>query len=45
MLTDESRGIGVIYISNTSLSGTDRRATGAIFDALWKYGEGQRTQR
>lgn len=45
MLTDESRGIGVIYISNTSLSGTDRRATGAIFDALWKYGEGQRDQR
>lgn len=45
MLTDESRSIGVIYFSNTSLSGTDRRATGAIFDALWKYGEGRRDQR
>jgi len=45
MLTDESRGIGVIYFSNTSLSGTDRRTTGEIFDALWKYGELQRGKR
>lgn len=39
MLSDVAGNVGVIYISNTSLSGTDRRATGAIFDALWKYGE------
>lgn len=45
MLTDASRGIGVIYFSNTSLSGADRRATGEIFDALWKYGESRRTKR
>ncbi|WP_373063175.1 serine hydrolase domain-containing protein [Gemmatimonas sp.] len=42
MLTDESRRVGVIYFSNTSLSGTDRKATGDIFNALWKYGETQR---
>ncbi len=45
MLTDESRRIGVIYFSNTSLSGTDRRATGEIFDALWKYAESRRSTR
>ncbi|MBL0941082.1 MAG: serine hydrolase [Gemmatimonadaceae bacterium] len=39
MLSDAAGNVGVIYISNTSLSGTDRRATGSIFDALWKYGE------
>jgi len=42
MLTDESRRVDVIYFSNTSLSGTDRKATGDIFNALWKYGETQR---
>jgi len=45
MLTDESRRIGVIYFSNTSLSGTDRNLTGAIFNALWTYGEAQRGKR
>lgn len=42
MLTDASRRIGVIYFSNTSLSGSDRKLTGEIFDALWKYGESLR---
>lgn len=45
MLSDVAGTIGVIYISNTSLSGTDRRATGAIFDALWKYAEQLRAGR
>ena len=45
MLTDASRRVGVIYLSNTSLSGTDRRATGEIFDALWTLGEARRDKR
>lgn len=45
MLSDVAGTVGVIYISNTSLSGTERRATGVIFDALWKYGESVRAAR
>ena len=45
MLTNESRSVGVIFLSNTSLSGTDRNATRAIFDALWKHGEDVRQQQ
>ena len=45
MLSDLGGRIGVIYISNTSLSGTDRRATQTIFDALWSYGERVRAGR
>jgi len=37
MLADPSKGIGVIIFSNTSLSGTDARASGVIFDAIWKH--------
>jgi CubicO group peptidase (beta-lactamase class C family) len=38
MLSDLSRRVAVVYMSNTSLGGTDRRATSTIFDALWKFG-------
>jgi len=37
MLSDVAGDIGIVYISNTSLAGTDRRATIAIGDALWSY--------
>jgi CubicO group peptidase (beta-lactamase class C family) len=45
MLSDLAGDVSVIYLSNTSLSGTDRRASGAIFDALWKYGESLKSTR
>jgi len=35
MLSDLSKEVGVFM--NTSLSGTDQRLSGDIFDALWKY--------
>jgi len=37
MLSDLSKEVGVIVFMNTSLSGTDQRLSGDIFDALWKY--------
>ena len=42
MLADTARNVGVILFVNTSLSGNERRAYGAIFDALWKHGESLR---
>ncbi len=39
MLSNLSRDIGVVMFLNTSLAGTDQRASGVIFDALWKYAE------
>jgi CubicO group peptidase (beta-lactamase class C family) len=44
MLSDVGREVGVILLLNTSLSGPERRAYGAIFDALWKYGESLRAK-
>jgi CubicO group peptidase (beta-lactamase class C family) len=34
-----ARDFGVIVLSNTSLGGSDQRAYGAIFDAIWKRAE------
>jgi CubicO group peptidase (beta-lactamase class C family) len=42
MLSDLAKEVGVILFMNTSLSGTDARASSAIFDALWKYAESLR---
>jgi CubicO group peptidase (beta-lactamase class C family) len=42
MLADLAREVGVILFMNTSLGETDRRASAAIFDALWKYAESLR---
>lgn len=39
MLADVGRRNGVILFVNTSLAGSDQRALGAIFDALWKETE------
>jgi len=36
MLSDFSKEVGVILFVNTSLSGSDQRASSAIFDALWE---------
>ncbi len=43
MLSNLAGDVSVMYLSNTSLSGTDRRATSAIFDALWMYAESMRS--
>lgn len=43
MLADREGKIGVILFLNTSLSGEDARAAGAILDALWKHAESLRT--
>jgi CubicO group peptidase (beta-lactamase class C family) len=45
MLSDLTGELGVIYISNTSLSGSDQRFPLEIFNALWKYGESVRASR
>jgi CubicO group peptidase (beta-lactamase class C family) len=45
MLSDLAKEVGVILIVNTSLSGEQQRAYGAIFDALWKHGEALRACR
>lgn len=37
MLSDLSKEIGVILFVNTSLGGSDQRASSAIFDALWEH--------
>lgn len=36
MLADVSKQVGVILFANTSLSGPEERASGVVFDALWK---------
>ena len=45
MLSDLAREVGVIMFLNTSLSGPDQRASGIIFDALWKRAEALRAGR
>jgi hypothetical protein len=45
MLSDLAKEVGVILIVNTSLSGEQQRAYGAIFDALWQHGEALRASR
>lgn len=42
MFADLSREVGVILFSNTSLSGSDRRAFSAILEALWDHAESLR---
>ena len=42
MLSDLDKKVGVVLISNTSLSGSEGRAFYTIFDALWKYAESLR---
>lgn len=42
MLASRDGTVGVIMFLNTSLSGQDARAAGAVFDALWKYAESLR---
>jgi CubicO group peptidase (beta-lactamase class C family) len=37
MLADVSKGFGVIFFMNTSVSGTDQHAASAIFDAIWNW--------
>lgn len=37
--------LAVVYLSNTSLGGPERRATSDILDALWRYGAQQRASR
>lgn len=37
MLADVSKGFGVIFFINTSVSGADQRAASAIFDAVWTW--------
>lgn len=39
MLSDLSKDVGVILFVNTSLSGSDQRASATVFDALRKYAE------
>jgi len=45
MLADLDGHVAVILFANTSLGGSDRRAYGAIFDALWRHGESQVAQK
>ena len=42
MLSDLSRNVGVIVLSNTSLGEGDQKVFFAIFEALWKHAEGLR---
>ena len=42
--TFNGQRVGVILFLNTSLSGADQRASNAIFDALWTYGESLRAR-
>jgi CubicO group peptidase (beta-lactamase class C family) len=44
MLASRDGTIGVILFSNTSVSGEDGRAPGAILEALWQHGESIRAR-
>jgi len=45
MLANLSRDTGVILFVNTTLSDTERRHYGAIYDALWKHAEALKARR
>jgi len=44
MLADPSGNVAVILFTNTSLGGSDRRAYGQVFEALWAHGESVRAR-
>ncbi len=45
MLADLSGDVAVILFMNTSVAGTDQRASAAIFNALWGWAESLRPPR
>lgn len=45
MLANLDGDVAVIFFMNTSLGGTERRASAAIFDALWAHAESLRAAR